>query len=107
MLVRPTQVMWPCTCSSRPSSTGCRKLTLSTVTVTAGRRAWRAAMMPPHSSHSLRMTPPWTLPRLLECSGWANMVSVSADSAALRASRLEEPPFCSFIVFLCIAYSNF
>jgi len=38
-------------------------------------------------AHSFRMTPPWTLPKLLECSGCMNIVIVSADSFGERGAR--------------------
>src|SRR5262249_40338797 len=54
---------------SSPRCTGWRNVIESIAIVTQGMRAWRIAQMAPASSTMRRITPPWTLPCALACSG--------------------------------------
>src|ERR1051325_5778032 len=47
--------------------------------VTHWRCAWRMAAIAPASSTIFMISPPWTLPRALACSGSINWVSVTRD----------------------------
>src|SRR5438046_9583899 len=89
MLVLPTWFTEARAVTKSPTYTGARKDSSSTKAVTTRLRAWRVAAAPAHSSISLMISPPWTLPHGLASDGsmLRDMIVLEAETGFASGTR--------------------